>query len=143
MKLTYRGVEYDYQPTVVETKETEVIGTYRGLDWRFRNVKKAPVLQPKLNLTYRGVTYNQGSNVDVVAPSQQSKTSEIPVVSMQEKARHLMFNRTKSIKKRQQAMLTRSASSLGLTINDYWNRIQGKVHPTFRHDYDRFGTSMS
>ncbi|MCU0534327.1 MAG: DUF4278 domain-containing protein [Hydrococcus sp. Prado102] len=37
MKLTYRGVSYEYNPVVVETTTGQVGGKYRGLDWRFRN----------------------------------------------------------------------------------------------------------
>jgi hypothetical protein len=142
MKLTYRGVQYDYQPATIPVTETEVTGKYRGLDWRFRNLQKAPVLLPTTELTYRGVTYRKGETLPQTVP-QVPTTSNIPVLSTEDKARCLMFNRTKTIKKRQQAMLSRSASALGLVINDYWNHIQGKVHPTFRHDYDRFGATMS
>jgi hypothetical protein len=146
MKLKYRGIEYDYNPvvveTTVETTETAVAGKYRGLDWRFRNLKNPPMLLPTANLTYRGVAYNKG-DAETSYPSQAPQTENTPVFSTEAKARCLMFNRTKSIKKRQQVMLSRAAESLGLTINDYWNHIQGKVHPTFRHDYDRLGASMS
>jgi hypothetical protein len=32
-------------------------------DWRFRNLKKPPVLRPTVNLTYRGVKYNKPGTV--------------------------------------------------------------------------------
>jgi hypothetical protein len=142
MKLNYRGIQYNYQPPTVETTEAEVAGTYRGLDWRFRHLKKAPVLSPTKNLTYRGVSYHQGETLTHTAKETQA-TANLPTLSTEEKARSLMFNRTQTIKKRQQVMLSRTASSLGLVINDYWNHIQGKVHPSFRHDYDRLGATMS
>ena len=31
MKLKYRGIAYDYNPTKVTTVETKVGGTYRGV----------------------------------------------------------------------------------------------------------------
>jgi len=107
MRLTYRGVSYEYNPTVVETTTTTVGGKYRGLDWRFRNLKKPPVIQPINNLTYRGVTYNkQGTTVPT--------TVEKPQVSTQEKARYLMIYHNKNLKNRQQVMLSRAASEIGL-----------------------------
>ena len=58
MELCYRGVSYDYEPLVMETKVGKVGGKYRGQDWRLCNLKKPPILQPKDNLAYRGVNYN-------------------------------------------------------------------------------------
>ena len=57
MQLTYRGVAYEYTPPAVETKEGELAGRYRGLDWKFCNPTKTYVQQPNLDLMYRGVTY--------------------------------------------------------------------------------------
>ena len=57
MQLIYRGATYSYIPSEVETNLAEVCGKYRGLDWRFRNLKKPPMLQPTVNLKYRGVYY--------------------------------------------------------------------------------------
>ena len=107
MKLTYRGITYEYNPTVVETTSTSVAGKYRGLDWRFRNLKKAPVIQPVANLTYRGNTYNKPGTTTMTTPIQ-------PQVSTQEKARYLMINHYKHLRNRQQVMLSRAASEIGL-----------------------------
>ncbi|NES83000.1 MAG: DUF4278 domain-containing protein [Moorea sp. SIO2B7] len=141
MKLCYRGVGYEYNPPVVETAKGEFGGKYRGLDWRFRNLKKPPVLLPTANLTYRGVTYNKPGTV--VKRTVEPET--VLRVSTQEKARSLMMNHTRAIKKRQQSMLSRAVVAIGspAKASEYWNRIQGKVHPTFRASYDRFGASMS
>ena len=57
MKLSYRGISYEYNPLKVTTTQSGVAGKYRGLDWRFRNLDKSPVLQPSANLKYRGVAY--------------------------------------------------------------------------------------
>jgi hypothetical protein len=140
MKLTYRGVSYDYNPVSIETTEAEVAGKYRSRDWRFRNLKKPPVLVPTANLTYRGVAYHQQETIPSVKPV------EVPVISTEAKARALMFNHSKTIKKRQQSLLSRAATTIGLSASEashYWNRIQGKIHPTFRANYDRMGATMS
>lgn len=105
MKLTYRGVTYDYNPTAVETVEGEVGGQYRGLDWRFRNLKKPPVLQPSVNLTYRGVAYN----------NHPTSTQEKAATSVNEKARRLMLNKEKAQSNRAVSMLYRLAQESGLT----------------------------
>ena len=146
MKLTYRGVEYNYNPVNIETingvANGKITGKYRGLDWRFRNGSKNLTLLPTKNLTYRGVAYNKGevisNHIEVI-----DSPNTVPIFSTEQKARFLMFSRTKDIKKRQQVMLSRTASSLGLDIDNYWNHIQGKVHSTFRNDYDRLGAAMS
>jgi hypothetical protein len=99
MKLCYRGVCYDYNPPTVETTESEFVGKYRGLDWRFHAVKKAPVQPTNVELQYRGVAYNT-NNV------------KTPVLSVREKARQGMMNRQRSTMKRQQAMLSRLSAEL-------------------------------
>lgn len=63
MKLIYRGISYEDNPTVIATVEGKVGGKFRGLDWRFHNLKKPPVLQPPVNLTYRGVTMKLSSYI--------------------------------------------------------------------------------
>lgn len=141
MKLTYRGVSYEHQPTVVETTLGEVGGQYRSRDWRFRNLKKPPILQPVANLTYRGVKYNKPGTVN-------SKTVEpetIPAPSIQQKARALMMEQTRAIGNRQQSMLARSVAEIGspVKVAEYWSPIQGKIHPSFRAAYSRFGAAMS
>lgn len=85
MKLIYRGISYEYNPPVVETVEGEIGGKFRGLDWRFHNLKKPLLLQPPVNLTYRGVTY---ANRPTVTPSSTE-------ANIQEQARWLMLNQEK------------------------------------------------
>ncbi|MGK7946747.1 MAG: DUF4278 domain-containing protein [Microcystaceae cyanobacterium] len=111
MKLTYRGVSYQYTPPV-ETSETKVVGKYRGLDWRFRNLQKPPVLQPRANLTYRGVTYNS------IVAVEQPIPETAPVTSTQDKARLLMLKQSKTMIKRQKVLLNRLAAEIGLDMND-------------------------
>ena len=58
MKLVYRSVSYDYNTPQVAVQESKLIGKFRGLDWRFHNLKKPLALQPTVNLTYRGIAHN-------------------------------------------------------------------------------------
>lgn len=151
MQLTYRGVSYEYNPPRVDFKSSETVGfgKYRGLDWRFRNPKKALVLQPTLDLIYRGVAYQANTAEVTPTPASVPEPATAPVtevaVALQDRARMLMTKHGRSIKTRQQALLGRSAQQIGLAANisAYWNRIQGKVHPTFRSNYDRSNSTMS
>lgn len=105
MKLTYRGVSYDYTPADVETAEGELGGKYRGLDWRFCNVQKVRVQQPTVELLkYRGVAYTTDS-------------PETPVQSApEEKARSLMLDRQRVSQNRQRSLLSRAAAEIGITL---------------------------
>jgi hypothetical protein len=104
MKLNYRGVSYEYNPPVVAVEEGEIAGKFRGLDWRFRNLQKPPVLQPSVNLTYRGVTYNNH-------PTVNSETTESKVKSL---SRWLIVNKEKMAKNRTASMLSRTAHEIGI-----------------------------
>ena len=113
MKLCYRGISYDYNPPTVETTQGQVGGQYRGNDWRFRNLKKPPVLQPTKNLVYRGVAYQRGgaSAAKVTQPQATPAAS-----SVQQQARCLFYNRAHALRSRQQSMLNRTAAEMGLNV---------------------------
>lgn len=104
MKITYRGISYDYNPPTVAVEEGAAGGKFHGLDWRFHNLKKAPVLQPPVNLTYRGVAYS----------NRPTNTSETAPVSVKEKSRWLILNRAKAVRNRNNSMLRRTSGELGL-----------------------------
>ncbi len=158
MKLTYRGVSYDYTPPVVESNTTDDVGKFRGVDIRFRTVKKAPVQQPTLDLVYRGVAYQIGTpemaSVVEVAPvaapaaaslAQVAVAAAATAYSTDDKARLRMMNCHRAVKQRQQSMLTRLATEAGMPEGaaKYWNHIQGKVHPSFWATYSRGGATAS
>ncbi|MBD2106888.1 DUF4278 domain-containing protein [Nodosilinea sp. FACHB-13] len=156
MKLTYRGVSYDYNPPVVESNLTDEVGKFRGVDIRFRTVKKATVQQPTLDLVYRGVGYQTGTPkaAPVVEAVPVVAASTVPAIaapamatalSTEDKARMSMMNRHRSVKQRQQSMLARLATEAGLPAEaaQYWNHIQGKVHPSFWATYSRSGAAAS
>jgi hypothetical protein len=149
MKLKYRGVDYDYTPPQVDMKLTNEVGQYRGLEWRFRNPKKIPVLQPTLDLVYRGVAYQTGQTDPAPVPAYTPPLT-VPVthraeLKIQNMARSLMMSHHQWIKNRQQSLLSRVATEIGLGSEaaHYWNHIQGKVHPSFRNNYDRSSASLS
>ncbi|NEP03110.1 MAG: DUF4278 domain-containing protein [Symploca sp. SIO2E9] len=110
MQFSYRGVSYDHNPPTAETSQGKVGGKYRGLDWRFRNLNKPPVLQPRVDLKYRGVSYHLGGS-STTTKGEQAKTPTLPI---EEKARCLMRDRLHSFHKRQLSMLNRTAAEVGL-----------------------------
>lgn len=57
MKLTYRGIEYDYNPPMLEVTESKIACRYRGQVARYTYVRHVPIPQPAERLTYRGVAY--------------------------------------------------------------------------------------
>ncbi len=142
MKLTYRGQSYDYNPPAVATSDAPSVGKYRGLDVRFRNPVKPVVIPQTLNLKYRGAAYQTGETApaaDASAPvAAQASHSE-------DRARSLMMGHHRNVKRRQQVMLSRLASEIGLKadVTQYWNHIQGKVHPSFWAMYDRSHATLS
>lgn len=152
MKLSYRGVQYDYTPPAVETKLTSEVGKFRGLDIRFRTLTKAPVQQPTLDLIYRGAAYRTGVAAPALAaPSQAAPAQPAPAqaaagpalsparsTSADDRARMMLMNHHRVVKRRQQSMLGRLASEVGMPAGSRrWNHIQGKVHPSFWATYDR------
>ena len=57
MKLTYRGVEYDHNPPMLEVSESDILCKYRGRTHHYSYVRHMPFPQPQAKLTYRGATY--------------------------------------------------------------------------------------
>ncbi|NJP09812.1 MAG: DUF4278 domain-containing protein [Leptolyngbyaceae cyanobacterium RU_5_1] len=108
MKLTYRGISYDYNPA--NTFETEASGSVanlrqRGAIHRRSEVEKAERLEAIF--VYRGQVYNRKS---VVQPVALASTE----TSVENKARLLTINQNRSVRNRQHSMLTRSAAEVGL-----------------------------
>ncbi|MBD2094048.1 DUF4278 domain-containing protein [Trichocoleus sp. FACHB-591] len=152
MQLTYRGSKYESNTPTVETTAGET-GKYRGLDWRFRNFKKAPVQQASLDLKYRGVAYRTSDRPDVndavanetaVVAAPLAESVKATGLSTENRARTRMTQQHHLIKNRQQTLLSRSAAEAGFThLSDYWNHIQGDIHPTFRRNYERSHVALS
>lgn len=62
MEMKYRGIEYKSETSLLEMKESDIIGKYRGNHWNYKLPKHIPQLQPKPFLTYRGVAYSTCPN---------------------------------------------------------------------------------
>lgn len=60
MRLSYRGVKYENTSPLLEVREGEIGGTYRGQTWRTHYVRHMPEPQPVHDLQYRGVAYRTG-----------------------------------------------------------------------------------
>ncbi|MEN9232070.1 MAG: DUF4278 domain-containing protein [Thermostichus sp. DG02_5_bins_236] len=152
MELSYRGVDYNYTPATAEVSPGKVGGRYRGLDWRFRHLTKPVVLPANLDMLYRGVACHTEAPTEVAQLAQPVPVAEPASMAapshthtLDELSRSLMMSHQRAIRIRQQAMLVRGVEHIGLHANvrGFWNRIQGKVHPTFRLNYDRSHVSMS
>ena len=87
MKLKYRGVFYDYNPTKVALLEGKVKGKYRGVPWPEKNPQIAKTAEPSIDLKYRGVAYRKGAvkltNIEA-KPAKTSVTS--PEILLEEVA---------------------------------------------------------
>lgn len=108
MKLTYRGVQYETSTPVVEPTKGKTAA--RGLDWRFHNPTKQLYLQPRANLTYRGITYQVHPQAS--ASNDPSIKPNAAYIATEAKAQRLMRNQVLNFKKRQKAMLSRTSAEV-------------------------------
>ncbi|PPT11023.1 Glutamine synthetase inactivating factor IF7 [Geitlerinema sp. FC II] len=158
MKLCYRGIPYDYTPPEVETASSDLVGTYRGIDVRFRNPKKPLVLQPTLDLKYRGVAYRtNGETAETEQqPAVRPETVPAPVaadvapepevtVSLQQRMRELMLKGEVATRQRQQTMLNRLASEVGVNVDvdEYWRQFHRFVDAGDRATYGPSAVAVS
>lgn len=72
MKLSYRGNPYQTETALLEVRESDITGKYRGSKWTYKLPKHIPQIQPKLYLQYRGVAYSTCSNAKVKPYFQES-----------------------------------------------------------------------
>lgn len=79
MKLSYRGVSYEYEPPTLDMMEGEVAGKYRGQEWRVRYPRHMPVAQPTFDLNYRGVAYRTGQPADARMSATAASAQPTPV----------------------------------------------------------------
>lgn len=76
MKLTYRGIEYDYNPPMLEVTESKIACRYRGQVARYTYVRHVPIPQPAERLTYRGVAYQTTRYGQVQQLTEQQPTEQ-------------------------------------------------------------------
>ncbi len=152
MKLTYHVVSYESNPVPASNISVEMPGQYRGVHWRFSNTTTYPMEEPPFTLLYGSINSSPGTapvvataDPDISVLATPSSVEQLLALNLEEKARALNLSNCHSIKKRQQSMLSRAAAEVGLAsdISNYWNRIQGKVHPSFRASYTRSSVSLS
>jgi hypothetical protein len=77
MKLTYRGVEYDYNPPTLEVTESDILCRYRGRQHHYTYVSHVPFPQPVADLTYRGVAYRTNRLGQTEAQAQQPARASV------------------------------------------------------------------
>ncbi len=55
MRLSYRGVSYEYTPPTLEVTEGEIQGSYRGTPWKCYTLAEAPIPRsPQASETQKG-----------------------------------------------------------------------------------------
>lgn len=167
MKLSYRGVDYDFNPSSLqargakhrlsEVSKARALGailTYRGavytVDPSAQDESASPSAPEGAVLTYRGFSYTvqpaaQPVPASVVAAEPVVNEAKAPALSIQEQARTLTMNHHRAMKKRQQVMLVRSAAEVGIpaTAATHWERIQETFNPVFQATYDRSHAALS
>ena len=57
MQLSYRGICYQSNPSIIPTIRGEIIGKYRGVILRAKHYTTPLSPKPSLDLKYRGVSY--------------------------------------------------------------------------------------
>jgi hypothetical protein len=157
MKLTYRGVSYDYTPNPTPRKAASMAtGVYRGHAIEFQPLAEIPA-QPVADLTWRGVPYRTGTVAEAsatptptaatpanVAPQglPKSASSNGAVVVM---ARNLFIRHHQRSRRREQGMMIRLAAEVGIPVEvaaHYESHVQGKLPHDFA-GYDRSSSAMS
>ena len=148
MKLTYRGVSYDYTPNQVPPQGATIgTGVYRGASVAFNALAEIPQ-QPEANLTWRGVSYHTGTPAPVAAPVTEARPTTAvthPSSGVVALARNLFIRHHQRMRRREQGMMVRVAAEVGIPVEDaahYTSRIQGELPHGFS-GYDRSGTAMS
>jgi hypothetical protein len=161
MKLTYRGVSYDYTPNSTPSMgPTIATGTYRGHVTTFHTLAEMPP-QPSEDLTWRGVDYCSSTAVSPVVATAPMVAAMEPVVAVEEQspavpkpvasdtvatlARNLFIRHHQRSRKREQGMMVRLAAEVGIPVENaaaYESHVQGKLPHDFS-GYDRSASAMS
>ncbi len=80
MKLTYRGVNYEYDIPTVDMIEGEVAGKYRGQNWNYRYPRHIPVPQKSGGPNYTTKRDSRSGDRDVAAASASAAVKSYPTV---------------------------------------------------------------
>ncbi|MDX2271822.1 MAG: DUF4278 domain-containing protein [Cyanobacteriota bacterium] len=66
MKLSYRGVDFDYSPVMPECTSQEAVGMYRGHAYTDPMMRATAILPAAYGLSYRGIVYHRPTVAAVV-----------------------------------------------------------------------------
>ncbi|PSB30660.1 DUF4278 domain-containing protein [Stenomitos frigidus] len=166
MKLSYRGVNYDFNPSslqargakyrLAEVSKARALGailTYRGSAYAIKpstqTVSANAGVSAGTALTYRGQSYTVQPTAQALPQATAIQPAAVnsakaPVFSIQDQARALTMNHHRAMKKRQQVMLVRSAAEVGMSSTaSHWERLQETFNPVFQATYDRSHVGMS
>lgn len=84
MKLSDRGVHYEYNHPTLEVTEGEILGQHRGTGWRCQTLQEVPVVASTVPLKYGGVAYTPSSPAPVhptdVAPAKAARSLQSVVI---------------------------------------------------------------
>ncbi len=105
MKLSYRGNEYTTETALLEVREADITGKYRGQKWSYKLPRHIPQLQPKFELKYRGIAYSTcARNIKPYFADEQSEIITdkltIPQVTEQNLAKIHIENLRKNLERR-------------------------------------------
>lgn len=75
MTMKYRGNQYQSETSLLEMKEGDMIGKYRGCNLYRKLPRHIPQLRPKLGLTYRGVSYSTCPNATPIFYPQETSSA--------------------------------------------------------------------
>jgi Domain of unknown function (DUF4278) len=113
MKLTYRGVTYDYTPPSVVYGEALGTGSYRGVPIAFYEATVPGLEMPAHDLTYRGVKYHT-----VKATAARPAATPAAPLSIADRMRYLAIGHCNHIRSREQSILARLDESVRLSAAD-------------------------
>lgn len=82
MKLTYRGINHEHQPSQLEITPSEIGGKYRGQNWRYNYPRHVPNVDSRGDLKYRGLSYNGNSYLQIQQNSVSQAKETIGVCSV-------------------------------------------------------------
>ena len=173
MKLTYRGIAYDYRPLALATEPTGIVGQYRGVLMPFTLALNPPPPPLVTDLKYRGVAYRWSDAVtkgnvpesaipvgatasvpssvsaaqlsDSIGPEPGKSEIKEKKPSIKEQMRALLTQHVRNIRRREQSMLARADEKIGVS----WDSIahyEMSIQGKIPHDftgYDRSHAAMS
>ncbi|NEO31478.1 MAG: DUF4278 domain-containing protein [Symploca sp. SIO3C6] len=93
MKLTYRGVKYEAEPSKLAVAQGKIGGKYRGLNWRLHHPLELPKPEPVYNLKYRGVPYCTGQGSITKRPKSVAK----PAATLRRNQRQKVLEQIKAV----------------------------------------------